>query len=331
MGSLMTRWLLTGGAGYIGSHVLRELLASGREVVVIDDLSTGIASRVPDDVPLIQAKLSDGDVATVLRDYDVAGVVHLAAKKAVGESVERPLYYYRENVDGIASLLEAMDEVGVSNIVYSSSAAVYGEPQAGEVGEDEPTVPTSPYGETKLIGEWAVRDVATARRLSGGGLSNVSLRYFNVAGAGADELGDTSVANLIPLALRAITAGDRPQIFGNDYPTPDGTCIRDYIHVVDLARSHVAAAAMCEADDAGQLSAVFNVGRGMGSSVRDVLDTVSRVVGRDINPIDVQRRPGDPAVLVAKTQKIERDLGWSAEFDLNAMVESAWSAWNART
>lgn len=327
----MSRWLLTGGAGYIGSHVLRELLASGREVVVVDDLSTGFASRVPAGVPLIEAKLSDKDAVTAaLREYAITGVVHLAAKKAVGESVENPLFYYRENVGGISSLLEAMNEVGVTNIVYSSSAAVYGEPEAGEVAEDEPTVPTSPYGETKLIGEWAVRDVATSRRLAGSGLSNVSLRYFNVAGAGADELGDTSVANLIPLALRAISSGQRPQIFGADYPTPDGTGIRDYIHVVDLARSHVAAAAMCEADKTGHLSEVFNVGRGMGSSVRDVLDTVALVIGRDIDPLEVARRPGDPAILIAKTGKIERELQWHAEFDLEAMVSSAWSAWSAR-
>ncbi len=322
----MSRWLLTGGAGYIGSHVLRELAASGRDVVVVDDLSTGLASRVPDGVPLIKAKLSDGDLATAMRDYSVTGVVHLAAKKAVGESVEIPLYYYRENVDGIAALLEAMNEAGVKNIVYSSSAAVYGEPQVGEVAEDEATVPTSPYGETKLIGEWAVRAVAASRRLADAGLSNISLRYFNVAGAGSNDLGDTSVANLIPLALRAIEQSERPQIFGDDYPTPDGTCIRDYIHVVDLARSHVAAAAMCERDEAGAVSEIFNVGRGTGSSVRDVLDTVSRVVGHDVNPREVARRTGDPAVLIARTEKIERELGWRAEYDLEAMVSSAWDA-----
>ena len=326
----MARWLLTGGAGYIGSHVLRELAASGREVVVVDDLSTGIASRVPDGVPLVEMNLSDSNLVTVMRDYQISGVVHLAAKKAVGESVERPLHYYRENVDGIASLLEAINEVGIGNLVYSSSAAVYGEPVNGEVGEDEPTLTTSPYGETKLVGEWAARAVAKARRLEGGGLSNVSLRYFNVAGAGAANLGDTSVANLIPLALRAVTNGERPQIFGSDYPTPDGTCIRDYIHVVDLAKAHVVAAALCESDNPGELSEVFNVGRGQGSSVREVLDTVSRAIGRDVDPRDVERRPGDPAVLVARTEKINADLGWEAELDLTAMVESAWSAWSPK-
>ncbi len=324
----MSRWLLTGGAGYIGSHVLRELAASGREVVVIDDLSTGFSARVPAEVPLIKAKLSDRDaVTTALRAYEITGVVHLAAKKAVGESVEEPLYYYRENVDGVLALLEAMSDVGVKNIVYSSSAAVYGEPAAGEVTETEATIPTSPYGETKLIGEWAVRSAATSQRMAGRGLSNVSLRYFNVAGAGADELGDTSVANLIPLVLRAATNGQRPQIFGDDYPTPDGTCIRDYIHVVDLARSHVAAAQLCEQDVNGSRSEIFNVGRGSGSSVRDVLDVVGNVIGQELNPQEVGRRPGDPAILVAHTEKIEHDLGWQAKFNLTDMVSSAWSAW----
>ena len=324
----MANWLLTGGAGYIGSHVLRELQASGRGVVVVDDLSTGFAERVPAGVPLIEAKVSDRDaMSAALRDNDITGVIHLAAKKAVGESVQRPLYYYRENVEGIVSLLDAMNEVGVNNIVYSSSAAVYGEPLVGEVSETEATVPTSPYGETKLIGEWTVRGVATSRRLAGGGLSNVSLRYFNVAGAGSDELGDTSVANLIPLALRAITNDRPPQIFGDDYPTPDGTCIRDYIHVVDLARSHVAAAQLCEEDAAGERSEIFNVGRGHGSSVRDVLNVVADISGRGREPEVTARRPGDPAILVARTEKINSELGWHAELDLTDMVASAWSAW----
>ena len=324
----MTRWLLTGGAGYIGSHVATELLASGRGVVVVDDLSTGYVARIPAGTTFVEGSVQDADLLTrVMQQSDIDGVVHLAAKKAVGESVERPLHYYRENVDGVLCVLTAMNAAGVDKIVYSSSAAAYGEPAVGEVSETEPTVPTSPYGETKLIGEWTVRAQATAQRLAGSGLSNVSLRYFNVAGAGSDELGDTSVANLIPMALRAITNGERPMIFGTDYPTPDGTCIRDYIHVVDLARSHVAAAELCEGDSQGQVSELFNVGRGSGSSVREVLDVISEVLGYDVDPRAVERRPGDPAMLVARTEKIESVLGWKADLDLVDMVRSAWSAW----
>ena len=292
-------------------HVLRELQASGRGVVVVDDLSTGFAERVPAGVPLIEAKVSDRDAMSAeLRDNDITGVIHLAAKKAVGESVQRPLSLPR-NVEGIVSLLDAMNEVGVNNIVYSSSAAVYGEPLVGEVSETEATVPTSPYGETKLIGEWTVRAVATSRRLAGGVCPTSVRGTSNVAGAGSDELGDTSVANLIPLALRAITNDRPPQIFGDDYPTPDGTCIRDYIHVVDLARSHVAAAQLCEEDAAGERSEIFNVGRGHGSSVRDVLNVVADISGRGREPEVTARRPGDPRSS-SPAQKINSELGWAS-------------------
>lgn len=196
-------WLLTGGAGYIGSHVIRALQASGREVVVVDDLSTGFAARVPDGVPLIVAPLSDGaTLERTMRDHGVTGVVHLAAKKAVGESMELPLWYYRENVDGLLSLLEAMATVGVGGLVYSSSAAVYGQPEQCPVVESDPTVPVSTYGETKLIGEWAV---AAAARVTG--MRWAALRYFNVAGAASPDLGDTSVNNLIPIVLRSFAAG----------------------------------------------------------------------------------------------------------------------------
>lgn len=318
----MTTWLLTGGAGYIGAHVLRALRDSGRDVVVLDDLSSGVAAKVPEGVPLIQASVLDrAAVAGALSDYDVTGVVHLAARKAVGESVERPLYYYRENVDGVLSLLEAMAETGARSLVFSSSAAVYGQPDVDLVREDSPTLPESPYGETKLIGEWAVRDAARVL-----GLSWTSLRYFNVAGAGADDLGDTAVFNLIPMVFRALSEGRRPQVFGDDYPTPDGSCIRDYIHVVDLASAHVAAAAQCEAGGAAE---VYNVGRGEGSSVFEVMDMVSRVIGRDVGAEVAPRRPGDPARLVASADRIRERLGWSATRGLEDMVASAWSAWQA--
>ncbi len=318
----MTTWLLTGGAGYIGSHVLRSLQASGRDVVVLDDLSSGSAQRVPDGVPLIEANVGDAAaVQAVLRDHDITGVVHLAAKKAVGESVERPEYYYRENVDGMLTLLEAMAAVGTRCFVYSSSAAVYGTPSTELVAEDAVLVPESPYGQTKVIGEWMTANAAVNRDLSW-----ISLRYFNVAGAASPDLGDTSVANLIPMVFRALSNSQRPQVFGDDYPTPDGSCIRDYIHVGDLADAHVVAAARCEGETIGT---AYNVGRGQGVSVFEVMDMVSEVIGRDVAAEIAPRRPGDPAQLVALADKIRSDLGWTASLDLRQMVSSAWEAWKA--
>ena len=318
----MTTWLVTGGAGYIGAHVVRVLRSSGRGVVVLDDFSSGEERKIPPGVPVIRCSVADrAVVADALRTHRVDGVIHLAAKKAAGESVHIPLHYYRENVVGMIALLEAMQDAGVANLVYSSSAAVYGTPIANPITEDFPLLPESPYGETKVIGEWLARDQGVAA-----GLSWVALRYFNVAGAGTDDLGDNSVNNLIPMVFRALADGERPQIFGDDYPTPDGTCIRDYIHVADLADAHVAAAARCES---GTVSEVFNVGRGVGSSVREVMAMVSEVVGRDVDAEVVSRRAGDPPASTADTSLIARELGWVSRFDLHDMVASAWSAWQA--
>jgi len=319
----MTTWLVTGGAGYIGSHVVRSLMASGRDVVILDDFSMGLRRRVPEGVPVVEADVHDASVlAHTMRSNAIDGVIHLAAKKAAGESVGIPLYYYRENVDGLLTVLEAMEGTGVRRMVFSSSAAVYGTPEANPVTEDSLLRPESPYGETKVIGEWLVRDAGVAWDLSWS-----ALRYFNVAGAAADELGDNSVNNLIPMVFRALDEGRRPQVFGDDYPTPDGTCIRDYIHVQDLADAHVAAAARCET---GQRTDVFNVGRGQGSSVRQVMDVVAEVLGRDIAPEVVARRAGDPPATFADTTRIESELDWKATRDLRDMVASAWSAWQLR-
>ena len=316
----MTRWLVTGGAGYIGAHVVRALLASGREVVVLDDLSSGVSTKVPDGVPLVRCSVGDkAAVAAALRDHRVDGVVHLAAKKAAGESVDIPLHYYYENVSGLATLLHAMQKAEVSRMVFSSSAAVYGTPPQNPIDEHSPLAPESPYGETKVVGEWMVRDQGRAV-----GLSWVALRYFNVAGAGAPDLGDPSVNNLIPMVFRALSDGRRPQIFGDDYPTPDGTCIRDYIHVVDLAAAHVAAV---ERSETRMAADVYNVGRGVGSSVREVMNQISKVIGRDVNPEVVGRRAGDPPASYAATELITRELGWQAQHGLTDMVTSAWSAW----
>lgn len=316
----MTSWLVTGGAGYIGAHVVRALVASGRDVVVLDDLSSGVSAKVPDGVPLVRCSVGDkAAVAAALREHRVDGVVHLAAKKAAGESVHQPLHYYYENVACMATLLHAMQKAEVSRMVYSSSAAVYGTPPQNPIDESTPLAPESPYGETKVVGEWMVRDQGRAV-----GLSWVALRYFNVAGAGSEQLGDPSVNNLIPMVFRALSEGRRPQIFGDDYPTPDGTCIRDYIHVLDLADAHVAAVERCESRSAAD---VYNVGRSVGSSVREVMGRVAKVVGRDINPEVVPRRPGDPPASYAATERITRELGWRATRDLTEMVASAWAAW----
>ncbi len=314
-------WLITGGAGYIGAHVVRAMTAAGERAVVYDDLSTGIADRVPDSVPLVVGSTLDGErVARAIAAHRITGVVHLAAKKQVGESVDLPLHYYRENVEGLRVLLEAVTAARVPSFVFSSSAAVYGMPDVDLVTEETPCVPMSPYGETKLAGEWLVR--ATGRA---SGLSTASLRYFNVAGAASPELADTGVFNLIPMVFEKLTENAPPRIFGDDYPTPDGTCIRDYIHVVDLAEAHVAAARALQASPGRDLT--LNIGRGEGVSVRQMIDLINAVTGYDRPPTVTPRRPGDPARVVASADRITTELGWKAKHDVQDMVTSAWEGW----
>jgi UDP-glucose 4-epimerase len=314
--------LVTGGAGYIGAHVVRALLDEGERVVVIDDLSTGEADRVQEAAFVNASILDEGTVRSTLTEHDVKGIVHIAAKKQVGESVANPLLYYRENVSGLVSLLRASVHVGVNAFVFSSSAATYGLPQTQHVTEDSATVPISPYGESKVIGEWLARDVAAVTSMR-----TISLRYFNVAGAMDPALGDPGVFNLIPLVFQALSAGKPPQVFGDDYPTPDGTCIRDYVHVGDIADAHVAALRHLAA---GGESATYNIGRGEGVSVLEVLRMVEDVTGLPVRPEVVARRPGDPAFVVAVVDRIRADLGWQARYDLRDMVESAWAGWVAR-
>ncbi|MGQ4430542.1 MULTISPECIES: UDP-glucose 4-epimerase GalE [unclassified Streptomyces] len=314
-------WLITGGAGYIGAHVVRAMTETGEQAVVYDDLSTGIAERVPDGVPLVVGSTLDAErVARTLADQDVTGVVHLAAKKQVGESVDLPLHYYRENVEGLRVLLEAVTTAGVPSFVFSSSAAVYGMPDVELVTEETPCVPMSPYGETKLAGEWLVR--ATGRAT---GLSTASLRYFNVAGAAAPDLADTGVFNLIPMVFEKLTEDAPPRIFGDDYATPDGTCVRDYIHVVDLAEAHVAAARALQASPGRSLT--LNIGRGEGVSVREMIDRINAITGYDRPPTVHPRRPGDPARVVASADRITTELGWKAKHDVQDMIASAWEGW----
>lgn len=317
-------WMLTGGAGYIGAHIVRAFQAVDLPVVVLDDLSAGVRENVPDGVPFVQASVQDRDaVRAALREHAVTGLLHLAAKKAVGESVEKPLLYWDENVGGMVDLLQAGVDEGVERVLFSSSAAVYGNPPVELVTEETPTGPLSPYGETKLVGEWALRDLSAANP----SLRWVSLRYFNVAGAGAPELADRSVANLVPMTFQALSQGRNPQLFGDDYDTRDGSCVRDYIHVLDLADAHAVAAKRL---DEGPLGEVYNVGRGEGVTVTEVFDTIRSVTGIDFAVDVVARRAGDPTAYYADPSKINEHLGWTARLDLDEMVRSAWAGWQAR-
>ena len=316
-------WLVTGGAGYIGSHVTRCLLESGRDVVVLDDLSSGHRQFVDPKARFVEGSIVDAaSVAAALTggDSPVTGVVHLAGYKYAGVSVQRPLHTYDQNVTGTMVLLQGMLDAGVHQLVFSSSAATFGTPDADLVTETSPTRPESPYGESKLIGEWLIRDVAKVAPLV-----HTSLRYFNVVGSGYGDLYDTSPHNLFPLVLKALTEGRTPTVNGTDYPTPDGSCVRDYVHVHDLALAHVAAA---EALEAGRsLEPVYNLGSGDGASVLQIMDAVRRVTGIEFTPEVKPRRPGDPARIVATGELASRDLDWTMRHSLDDMVASAWKAW----
>jgi len=324
------RLLVTGGAGYIGSVVASSLIEAGHDVTVLDDLSTGHADAVPPRAAFVRGTLRD-DAARVL-SAGTDAVLHFAAKSLVGESVADPALYWSHNLGGSLALLEAMRETGVRRIVFSSTAAVYGEPERTPVGETDPTRPTSPYGASKLAVDTSLTEFARMY-----GFGGVSLRYFNVAGAHQDSGGkwygerhspETHlIPNVLKMALPA-TPGGVPgtapgvvKIFGDDYPTPDGTCVRDYIHVADLAGAHLLALDACEP---GQ-HRVYNLGNGAGFSVREVIDVCRAVTGRDIPAEVAPRRGGDPAVLVASSERISSHLGWRAARDLRTMVADAWT------
>jgi len=312
--------LVTGGAGYIGSHVVRAAESAGHSCVVVDNLSTGLMARISS--PIVELELASADAPELLvklmKEHQFDSVIHLAARKQVGESVQKPEEYFLENLGGLANLLLAMREVGLKSLVFSSSAATYGMPDVDKVSEDYPGVPINPYGQTKLIGELMVKNAAVW------GLRGVNLRYFNVAGAGTADLADTAALNLIPIAINAVKAGKAPVVFGTDYPTPDGSCIRDYVHVEDLALAHLAAVGYL-AEEAPEFS-TFNVGTGIGASVIEVLDALKIASGIDFEVAIGERRPGDPPRLVADVTRIERALGFRTKHDLASIVQSAWDA-----
>jgi UDP-glucose-4-epimerase GalE len=318
----MARVVVTGGAGYIGSHTVRALVDEGHAVAVLDDLSQGHEQAVPKGVTLVRAQIHDhAAVRQLLIDHRADAVMHFAAWLAVGESVAKPIDYYQNNVAGTLTVLAAMRDAGVKRFIFSSTCAVYGEPSRVPIDETPPpTSPINAYGETKLAIERALPHLERAHDLRW-----VALRYFNAAGAHPDgtigEDHDPEI-HLIPLAIRAANGGPPLRVFGEDYPTPDGTCLRDYIHVMDLADAHIRALAALER---GGRSGAFNVGTGTPHSVKAVIDTVSRVVGRTVAWNSAPRRPGDPAVLYAAADRARNELGWRPKYaDLEVIVRHAW-------
>ncbi len=313
--------LVTGGAGYIGSHAVLAFREAGYPVIVIDDLSTGVRGNLPPDLPFVQGDVADMTlVERTVREHDIRHVVHFAGSIVVPESVTNPLAYYRNNTAASRNLLEVAVRTGVRNFIFSSTAAVYGEPEVVPVREDAPLEPANPYGRSKLMTEWMLRDAAAAHDLH-----YVALRYFNVAGG--DPQGRTGqstprATHLIKVACET-AVGARPhiQVFGDDYPTADGTCVRDYIHVTDLADAHVCA--LRHLADGGD-NLVLNCGYGHGFSVREVLDTVQRVAGRRLDIRDAPRRLGDPARLVSDPSLIQRTFPWRPRYDdLEIIVRTA--------
>lgn len=314
--------LVTGGAGYIGSHTVERLVQSKHKPIVYDNLLKGHIDAVSDDVQFVEGDIHDFSfLKHIMGEYEIDGVIHFAASSLVGESMTDPGQYYYNNVAGTMGILDAMREVGVDHIVFSSTAAVYGEPKSVPIKEDAATEPTNVYGRTKLIIENMMADYAKAY-----GLNYVALRYFNAAGAailgniGEDHNPET---HLIPLILQtALGKRDHIAIYGTDYPTPDGTCLRDYVHVCDLAEAHVLA---LDYLIGGGASTAFNLGSEKGYSVREIIAAAKKITGRDFNVREEARRAGDPAVLVASSEKIKKELHWKpAHSSIEDIIAAAW-------
>jgi len=316
------RVLVTGGAGYIGSVVGTKLVEEGHDVTVLDDLSTGHLDAVPDGAAFVHGRVHDA--ARLLEGQRFDAAVHLAAASLVAESIANPEKYQENNVEGSHRLIDALPALGIGRIVFSSTAAVYGEPDRVPIDEDAPTAPVNPYGASKLAVDQFLAD-----RASAGLFGAVSLRYFNVAGAyGGRGERHSPESHLIPIALE-VALGLRPAlvVYGNDYPTPDGTCVRDYVHVADLADAHIAALVSMEPG----VHRVFNLGNGAGFSVRQVLGVVEAVTGAALDVRDAPRRAGDPSVLVASSARAARDLGWKPNHaTLESMIGDAWQVLSAR-
>ena len=316
----MEKILVVGGAGYIGSHMVKALLEADYEVLVLDNLSTGYRDLLTGGT-FVRGRLGDsGLLDTLFQQHTIDAVMHFAAFSLVGESVQNPLKYYRNNIAETLSLIEAMVRHRIERFIFSSTAAVYGEPVRAPIAEDHPRLPTNPYGTSKLCVERILEDCDRAH-----GLRSICMRYFNAAGADASgtigEMHDPET-HLIPLVLKSALRQEPVRIFGTDYPTPDGTCIRDYVHVTDLAQAHqLALRALLD----GSGSCAYNLGNSIGYSVRQVIDLAGKVTGRTIPTVEEQRRAGDPATLVADSGKIKRALNWRPDYeDLEKIIATAW-------
>ena len=315
--------LVAGGAGYIGSHMVKDLIEHGYDVVVADNLSTGHKKAINP-----KAKFYYGDIRDrafldrIFVNEDIEAVVHFAAFSIVPESMSEPLKYFDNNTSGMVTLLEAMRDFGVKYIVFSSTAATYGTPEHMPIKETDPQKPINPYGLSKLMMEQMMAWADKAY-----GIKFVALRYFNVAGCGPVELEDPAILNLIPMLFNRLKQGKAPAIFGDDYPTPDGTCVRDYIHVSDLADAHIAALKYLDRDE--RKYDAFNVGTGEGTSVRQIVDEVKKVTGLPFTEAVMARRAGDPPHLIGSPKRINEEMGWHAKYDVEDIVKSAWDAWQA--